>query len=276
MNNLPLHKLPNADNRLIQVESIDYVNPYNYKKLHRHDYYEIILIEQGGGRQVIDFEESILGSKSVYVVFPGQVHLMQRAATSQGFVIQFTHLALLDKTLPLYDLDAIIESKDVFEELWNVFQQLHTSLQDTRPYAHSIAQHYLHILLCKMLQLQASNAPNDKPTLYVPSALKQFLSLLDQHLVHTRAIKQYADWLTITPKKLNQFCKKYWGKTALQVVHGRLLLEIKRLLMTQNRSHKEIAYYLQFDSPAAFSGFVKKKTGFTPTELQYQLEQIYK
>ena len=274
MNGLPLHKLPNADNQFIKIESIDYANPYDYKKLHRHDYYEIILIRQGGGTQIIDFEESPLCSNSVYVVFPGQVHLMQRTPISQGFVVQFTHLAMFEKFLPLYELDAIIENEAAFEELWRVFQQLQANLQGS--YMHFITQHYLHILLWKILQLKTLDPASSKSTVSIPSTLKQFLSLLDQHLAHTRVIKQYAEWLSITPKKLNELCKKHWGKTTLQVIHERLLLEIKRLLMTQNLSHKEVAYHLQFDSPAAFSGFVKKKTGLTPTELQQQLEQIYK
>ncbi|OJJ20956.1 hypothetical protein BKI52_10275 [marine bacterium AO1-C] len=276
MEDFPLHKLPNSSDQLIQVENIDYTNPYDYKKLHRHDYYEIILIEQGGGKQVIDFEESQLKSWSVYVVFPGQVHLLQREPASKGWVLQFTHLALPEKNLPLHELGAITEDKNAFQELRSIFRALQDSLQDARIYAHSITQHYLHILLWKVLQLQSSNTTDETPIAPTPGILKQFLSLLDQYLAQTRAVKQYADWLTITPKKLNELCKKHWGKTSLQVVHERLLLEIKRLLMTQNLSHKEVAYRLQFDSPAAFSAFVKKKTSLTPTELQYRLEQIYK
>ena len=276
MKQLPIHKLPTTPDQLVKVERIDYTNPYDYTKLHRHDYYEVILMEQGGGRQVIDFEENRLESWSVYVVFPGQVHLLQRDPTSRGWIVQFTPLALTEKTLPLHELGFIVESKNAFDEIWVTFQQLQNSLKDVRVYARTIAQHYLHILLWKILQMQASNKTSEVTTSSTPGILKRFLSLLDQHLAQTRSVTQYADWLATTPKKLNVLCKKHWGKTALQAVHERLLLEIKRLLMTQSLSHKEIAYHLQFDSPAAFSAFVKKKTGLTPTKLQNELEQIYK
>jgi AraC family transcriptional activator of pobA len=66
------------------------------------------------------------------------------------------------------------------------------------------------------------------------------------------------------------------GMSSLQVIHHRLVLEAKRLLLFGEESHKEIAYSLGFDSPASFSAFIKKKIGTTPSELQTQLEEIHK
>ena len=176
MKNLPLHKLTNSPNQLIRVESIDYKNPYDYKKLHRHDYYEIILIENGGGRQVIDFVESELQSYSVYVVFPGQVHLLQRTQESRGWVLQFTQMALSDKTLPLFSLSSIIGNREVFEEIYIVFEQIQKSIQDSRDYAQPIAQHYLQILLWKVLQWQKSLEVLGEQNLNsIPDELKQLL-----------------------------------------------------------------------------------------------------
>ena len=44
-------------NRPLIIELLDYKNPYDYHKPHRHDYFEIILVEQGEGKQFIDFAE---------------------------------------------------------------------------------------------------------------------------------------------------------------------------------------------------------------------------
>jgi AraC-like DNA-binding protein len=66
------------------------------------------------------------------------------------------------------------------------------------------------------------------------------------------------------------------GMSSLQVIHHRLVLEAKRLLLFGEESHKEIAYSLGFDSQASFSAFIKKKIGNTPSELQTQLEEIHK
>lgn len=274
MEQVPIHKLNQVGRAGFKVEDIGYTNPYDYTQLHRHDYYEIILIKQGRGKQVIDFEESELQSFSVYIVFPGQVHLLQRSSDTQGWVLQFTQEVLFSNSqaLPLYNLESIIGQSVVFEELQAIFNLLKQQLATQDIASNQMARHYLHILLWKMLQAQPSTL---KPT-QTPSLLKQFLSLLDQHIAQNKTVKRYAEWLAVSPRKLNEACKNHWGKTGLQIIHERLLLEIKRLLMTRSLSHKEIAYFLEFDSPAAFSGFVKRKTALTPTELQAQLEQIYK
>jgi AraC-like DNA-binding protein len=76
--------------------------------------------------------------------------------------------------------------------------------------------------------------------------------------------------------KLNFACKNSLGKTALKLIHEELVLEIRRLLLLNQLSLKEIAYELNFDSPANFSGFIKANTGLTPTELQASiLKKVY-
>jgi AraC-like DNA-binding protein len=60
------------------------------------------------------------------------------------------------------------------------------------------------------------------------------------------------------------------------VIHNRILLEAKRLMLFEEISHKEIAYKLGFDSPASFSSFIKSKTGLSPIALVNQLAEIHK
>lgn len=271
---IPMHHLNKARWQGLTIKDIGYANPYDYKQLHRHDYYEILFIRKGGGRQIIDFEESEVKSFSIYIVFPGQVHLLQRMPQTEGILIQFTEDILHsdDQIMPLYEIESVVEQPAFFEEMIQVAELLqpHTALNSVA--SQQIARHCIHILLWKMLQAQ----PSEVLPARIPTLLKQFLSLLDQHIAQNKTVKKYADWLAVSPRKLNETCKIHWGKTGLQIIHDRLLLEIKRLLMTQKLSHKEIAYQLEFDSPAAFSSFVKKKTLLTPTGLQAQLEQIYK
>lgn len=48
--------LPYSGKALI-IEPLDYNNPYDFHKPHRHDYFEIILITGGTGKQVIDCKQ---------------------------------------------------------------------------------------------------------------------------------------------------------------------------------------------------------------------------
>ena len=80
----------------------------------------------------------------------------------------------------------------------------------------------------------------------------------------------------ISQKKLSTLAKKHHGATPLQVIHHRILLEAKRLLTFGEQSHKEIALDLGFDNPAAFSAFIKKRTGRTASELQLEVAEIHR
>lgn len=77
-------------------------------------------------------------------------------------------------------------------------------------------------------------------------------------------------------KKLAAVTGQFLGLSPLQVIHNRLLLEAKRLLLTGSVSHKEIAFVLGFDSPSSFSLFIKGKTGHSPSALLKELVQIHK
>lgn len=77
----------------------------------------------------------------------------------------------------------------------------------------------------------------------------------------------------ITSKKLNEICKAEAGMTALSVIHERLIVETRRLLLFSGKSIKEISFTLGFTSPPAFNRFVYSKTNKTPTQLRESLSQ---
>jgi AraC family transcriptional activator of pobA len=106
--------------------------------------------------------------------------------------------------------------------------------------------------------------------------LIDFYQLLDIHYCENLGVKGYIQKLSTTEKKLAAATTKYAGLSPLQVIHNRILLEAKRILLFEDSSHKEIAFRLGFDSPSSFSTFIKSKTGYTPSELSKHLVEIHK
>nr|WP_026207313.1 helix-turn-helix domain-containing protein [Butyricimonas synergistica] len=64
-----------------------------------------------------------------------------------------------------------------------------------------------------------------------------------------------------TPKTLSNLFSEYGFPSPLQVIHGRVEAETKRLLLYTSKSAKEIGSILGFEDIAAFSRFFKKMTG---------------
>ncbi|MDR2270882.1 MAG: helix-turn-helix domain-containing protein [Sphingobacterium sp.] len=92
----------------------------------------------------------------------------------------------------------------------------------------------------------------------------QFIVLLDQYYTEQRTTEFYAKEIGITAKRLNQILKIKMNRSISQLIHERLVLEAKRMLITSEKTIKEIAFELNFEDPAYFSRFFKKKTQVSP------------
>ncbi|MGQ2982709.1 helix-turn-helix domain-containing protein [Flavobacterium sp.] len=265
INNIPL---PHPG-RLLVIEPLDYPNPYDYHRPHRHDYFEIILVNGGTGTQQIDFTQYDISPGRLYTVYPGQVHLMERQSAT-GLLIQFRkdifeYIHPMKHYMLYFRDPAFVPDAETFAHLYSITKRMMALLQQEELSALSIhkAYSYLQIILITLTELREEhNGPHTSNT------ASQFLSLLPQNIRSRKKVSEYCDILGCSADKLNLACKTSLGKTALELIHEEVLLEIRRLIALGSLSLKEIAFELNFDSQANFSGFIKTRTGFTPSELQ--------
>jgi len=105
-------------------------------------------------------------------------------------------------------------------------------------------------------------------TVYIDEKIEQLRQLIEENFHETRHLTDYANWLNMTPDRLNEHCKRVTGKTAGSMVRQRLLIEAKRQLVYSDLSVSEIAYDLNFSDPSYFSRFFRKSTGVTPQQFR--------
>jgi AraC family transcriptional activator of pobA len=98
--------------------------------------------------------------------------------------------------------------------------------------------------------------------------VQRFLSAVDGGYRQQRSIESYAAPLGITATQLNRLCRALLGRSALQAIHARLLLEAERDLAYTSLSVKEIALTLGFSDAAYFTRFFAKQRGRAPTEFR--------
>lgn len=275
-NSQSLVPLPHPS-KLLVIESMDYPNPYDFQRPHRHDYFEIILIRSGKGIQYIDFKPYEINQGQLYNIYPGQVHLMQRN-TAQGLLIQFRK-DLFEFIRPLQHFHLYFSNPEfnpdprTFEHLYSLTEQIAELLakDNLSPMAIYKSYSYLQIILITLSELHGEKiTPNHN------HLVSQFLSLLSQNVYTTRKVSDYCEMMNCSHDKLNNACKNALGKTVLNLIHEELLLEIRRLFLVSSLSLKEIAFELNFDSQANFSIFIKTHTGLTPSELQLSVTETYK
>jgi len=278
---LPIHSLQ-KDESFISVKQIQHKNPYDFTREHRHTYFEVFFFETGGGNQLIDFVKYPIVKNSCYIVFPGQIHLMNRGKNADGLVIQFnqeiitsTQIKNLFQKMNFNNNATIIFENDSLK-FKSIFRTLILLKENTEKNISKISEISLHFLQAILLQSIENKTNENKEMDSNKKILYQFLSLLEEHFTTNHSVNKYASLLNTTEKKLSVLSKKYLGKSPLQIIHARLILETKRILLFETISYKEIAYNLGFDSAGSFSQFIKNKTGYNPSELHAHLVEIHK
>ncbi|WP_299119713.1 AraC family transcriptional regulator [uncultured Tenacibaculum sp.] len=267
-NDIPIHSLTTAYN--INVAAISHNNSYDFNTIHKHDYFEIMFFEKGGGYQLIDFNKVPIEENSCYIIKPKQLHLVKRHFKADGLMIQFTKEMLFSEAFFLlknYSDSSIVYHKN--PKLTAVFfDLLNTILNVQKSKSEFYKEKSIHLLSTLLYSLEENSSnTNFKQT---SKTIIQFIDLVDIYL-NSKTINEYAQALNISNKKLSLLVKKELNTTPLKYIHDVLILNIKRDLAFKELSHKEIAYNYNFDSPSNFSLFVKKQTGFNPSELQKEL-----
>jgi AraC-like DNA-binding protein len=118
------------------------------------------------------------------------------------------------------------------------------------------------IIICTRLarnQLNESEGSQSEMDL-----IRHFNALVEEHFKQKRKVSEYAELLHKSPKTLSNIFHRHERFTPLQVIHNRLVLEAKRLLMYTSKSIKEIGLELGFETPTQFSKFFKKQVEQTP------------
>jgi AraC-like DNA-binding protein len=94
--------------------------------------------------------------------------------------------------------------------------------------------------------------------------------LVEVHFRNKHRVSDYATLLNKAPKTLANLFLLHRQPTPLQIIHNRITLEAKRLLLFTDKSTKEIAFALGFDEIPHFSRFFKKQTNLSPLEFREQ------
>jgi len=266
---IPIHSLTFSYD--INVESISHNNDYDFNSIHKHDYFEILFFEKGGGHQLIDFDKIDIEDNSCYIVKPKQVHLVKRHANANGLLIQFHKEMLFSESFTL--LKNYSKSPIVYTPNLKLTKECFVLLKNIIDIQKSKSEYYkeksVHLLSTLLYSLEENSTGQNNKTKQTTTVL-QFIDLVDDY-INTKTINEYAQLLNISSKKLTQIIKSEFDITPLKYIHDILILNIKRDLAFKELSHKEVAYNYNFDSPSNFSLFVKKQTGLNPSELQKKL-----
>jgi AraC family transcriptional activator of pobA len=253
---------------------------------HKHTFYEILWVEEGFTRQVIDYMEFELSPHTLFFISPGQLHHFEEWHDLKGGTIFFTEdfyrlgthgqnqlfeLSFLDN---LYGDPSLQLQAEEFENIQGIIYQL--IAEKHRPdYSPAIAQSLLHLLLLQIQRCVDSRSESVLSKKYLV-LFKKFKQLLEQHFTKGLKASDYARHLHITPHHLNYISKQVTGQTASSIIRSRSLLEAKRLLTFSDLTISEVAAQLRFFDLSYFGKVFRTETGCSPQQFRTQISEKYR
>ena len=96
----------------------------------------------------------------------------------------------------------------------------------------------------------------------------KFWDLIGQYSKTHREVSFYAEKLHITPFYLAQISKIYLNDQPKDLINRQVILDIKALLKTTDKSIGEISEELNFNDPSYMTRFFKRETGYSLTEFR--------
>lgn len=94
--------------------------------------------------------------------------------------------------------------------------------------------------------------------------IRRFALLVEINFKQEHGVKFYADALHKSPKTLSNVFALLKQPTPSAIIRNRIILEAKRYLHYSDKSAKEIAFELGFESPSHFNRLFKQHTGKSP------------
>lgn len=254
------------------------------EELHRHDFFQIILLEEGHIRQSIDFTEYDMNARSVSVVFPRQLHQLQLSDDARGWIVMFDSTVfcteMLRNELKDYNIDlqqkinflAFGQSPEIFRELLELVDHIRQTSTALNPIRKMQVKLTIKIMLLKIIDFHpnalSQTISDSETSLYI-----RFREQVDEHYQRQRKVNVYADHLGLTVKKLTAICRHYSGLSPLEIIHEKLSLELKKVLALDHLTFKEIAFEYGFSSQSALNKYIEQKFGMTPLALKNKLKQ---
>ncbi|SHJ91434.1 AraC-type DNA-binding protein [Arenibacter nanhaiticus] len=245
----------------------------------RRDFYEIVWLRNEDALHVLQHDFQTKKGDWIYLIPPYRVHQLNKAGKN-GVLISFKQ-ELLEGDLKEFLLDVfrmfnvqgefscLQVNEETAKGLVDVYQLLEEEYKKETINL-IMLKALLKVFLLKLIQLKEEHFTlqdiNEK-------RVYEFMLLLEDNYQEKRNADFYAEQIGISAKRLNQVLKEKLDKTAVQIIHDRLIQEAKRQIIHSENTIKEIAYNLGFKDQSYFSRFFKAQAEQTPQEFQNNVKR---
>ena len=265
-------------NQVIYMRNLDNCPPSYLEDPARKEFFEIVWLNDEEALHQPQHNFQTLRGDWIYLIPPYRVHQLNKAG-KKGVLISFKRELvegdlkefLLD-VFRIFNIQGEFSCLQVNEQssaaLKSVFQLLKEEYEKPEMQLIMIKA-LLKVFLLKLIQLKEEHFTRQDLN---EKRIYEFMLLLEMNYLNERTAEFYAGKLGISAKRLNQILKTKLNKTAVQLIHDRVVLEAKRQIIHSEHTIKEIGFNLGFKDSSYFSRFFKQLTQQSPQEFQLSVK----
>jgi AraC family transcriptional activator of pobA len=248
---------------------------------HRHEeLHQFQLLTEGAMVCTLDGERHALRAPAALMIAPGAVHGFAYEPDSAGtqVTVPSRALASLCEHSPVVAqrlgqtrvLDAASLGGHAAEcgRHFSVVAEEFRSQRIGR--AEALRSHVVLLALWFLRQEAAATGVGRRQALR-DTLVQRYRALIERHFHEHRPLAFYAEALDVTADHLSRVCRAVASSSALALLHERVVLEAKRVLVHTPMSVSEVALHLGFDDAAYFSRFFKSEVGCAPSEFRLRV-----
>ena len=240
---------------------------------HRHSSIaQIFWLREGSGTAVFDGERCDLEAPSILIVPELCVHEFEWSRGSSGFALSIAS-GLVDELRQLigkhggaFKEPAVVMPGDDTDFVAALVSRIHYEYCSEHPMKEVSLESLVQTLAIWLARRTAPDRRRRESADRAHHHFQRFVRLVDRQYRSQRTVSEYAREIGITPSHLNSICRQLAGKSALRMIHDRLLLAARRELAYTEKSIADVGTDLGFAEPSYFTRFFKRGMEMTPKE----------
>ena len=271
---------------LLHCESIaarSLLHNWEIKPHRHHGLFQLLWLEQGVASLQLDDRQGQLDAGSILIVPQHCVHGFQFSPDAQGQVITLAYPffdrlgAALGAEYIAYPRPHVFVLGEMREQILmeHMLRMLVQEYRGQSLHRLSLIESLLtSVLVWLNREMQGSLSRQVDGPLRGRQYLALFTEVIETDFSTHQPLNYYAGKVGISAAHLNAVCRQFAHRSALDLIHARIMLEAKRSLVYTSMTIRSVSDALGFSDPAYFTRFFKRQTGLSPKEFRQQLPML--
>lgn len=233
--------------------------------IHWHKYYEVELVLEGEGSQVVNSKKINISKGSLILMSPQDFHRIEYNGDESGCITIlgfcfYSHILsdeiskLMRRYKPPYTLEL---SEEVYEEIFSALNDLSDVIDRPIAYQELVVKRKIEIILLRLISLakryeKAGEHINIEGENRQIQALQPILSYINDHLDEPIRREALADMLHFSPSYFSELFKKTLGISLSDYITDCRMKRAHTLILNTDEPINSIVQKVGYNSPSLF------------------------